>query len=42
VERGDRIAQVVFAPVASVRLEVVEQVDESGRGSGGFGSTGVG
>jgi dUTP pyrophosphatase len=42
VQRGDRIAQVVFAPVASVRLEVVEQVDESGRGSGGFGSTGVG
>ncbi len=39
--RGDRIAQVVFAPVASVRLEEVDRVDDTGRGSGGFGSTGV-
>ena len=41
VSRGDRIAQVVFAPVARARLQVVERVDETGRGSGGFGSTGV-
>jgi dUTP pyrophosphatase len=42
VSRGDRIAQVVFAPVARVQLEVVDQVGETGRGSGGFGSSGLG
>lgn len=42
VERGDRIAQVVFAPVAAVHLSVVEAVEQTDRGGGGFGSSGVG
>jgi len=41
VNRGDRIAQVIFAPVASVRLEVVDRIEKTDRGSGGFGSSGV-
>lgn len=39
--RGSRIAQMVVAPVARARLEVVEELSESGRGAGGFGSTGI-
>jgi dUTP pyrophosphatase len=38
---GDRIAQLVFLPVARVALRVVEQFADSERGSGGFGHTGV-
>ncbi|AGA69986.1 deoxyuridine 5'-triphosphate nucleotidohydrolase Dut [Desulfitobacterium dichloroeliminans LMG P-21439] len=41
VKDGDRIAQMVFLPVFIGNFEVVEQLDESSRGSGGFGSTGV-
>lgn len=41
LNRGDRIAQVVFAPVAGVRLEIVGEVESTDRGDGGFGSTGV-
>ena len=41
VERGMRIAQLVIAPVARVRL-VEGRVPPSGRGTGGFGSTGLG
>jgi dUTP pyrophosphatase len=40
IERGDRIAQLVIAPVARARFERVESLLESGRGGGGFGSTG--
>jgi dUTP pyrophosphatase len=40
VERGMRIAQLVIAPVARVRLREVGALDETGRGAGGFGSTG--
>lgn len=40
VEHGDRIAQMVVAPVVQARLEVVDQLDETARGAGGFGSTG--
>ncbi|MFW5653941.1 MAG: dUTP diphosphatase [Planctomycetota bacterium] len=40
VERHMRIAQMVIAPVARIRLEEVEQLDETPRGSDGFGSTG--
>jgi dUTP pyrophosphatase len=36
----DRIAQLVVVPVVQVRLNVVEEFTESGRGAGGFGSTG--
>ena len=38
--RGDRIAQLVVAPVARARVELVEDLAGTGRGSGGFGSTG--
>lgn len=41
VERGDRIAQIVVAPVQRGNLVEVADLDETARGSGGFGSTGV-
>lgn len=37
---GDRIAQMVFVPVAQVEFERVEEFDDSDRGAGGFGHTG--
>ncbi|MFN2385283.1 MAG: dUTP diphosphatase [Thermoanaerobaculia bacterium] len=40
LKRGDRIAQLVIAPVARARFELVEELPESPRGAGGFGSTG--
>jgi dUTP pyrophosphatase len=39
VRRGDRIAQLVVAPVITVRLEVVAELSKTRRGPGGFGST---
>ncbi len=39
--RGDRIAQMVVVPVAEVEFEVVDELPESSRGDGGFGSTGT-
>jgi dUTP pyrophosphatase len=39
---GDRIAQLVICPVQQVVFESVETLDETDRGSGGFGSTGQG
>ncbi len=41
VERGDRIAQIVVAPVQRGNLVEVDDLDDTERGSGGFGSTGV-
>ncbi|RMG09972.1 MAG: dUTP diphosphatase [Planctomycetota bacterium] len=41
IERGARIAQLVLAPVARATLAPVECLDETGRGEGGFGHTGV-
>ena len=41
VTRGLRIAQAVLAPVLQVAWEEVEALDETARGVGGFGSTGV-
>ncbi len=38
---GDRIVQMVFVPVIQPRFELVESFDESQRGDGGFGHTGV-
>jgi dUTP pyrophosphatase len=38
--RGDRIAQMVVAPVTTAELVEVETLDETGRGTGGFGSSG--
>ena len=40
VNPGDRIAQLVFVPVAQVAFTVVETFVESDRGQGGFGSSG--
>lgn len=40
VSRGDRIAQMVIAPVIRATFEPVESLDETARASGGFGSTG--
>ena len=42
IDHGDRIAQMVVAPVVQVQFEPVEALGESGRGAGGFGSTGRG
>ena len=41
VRRGDRIAQMVIQKVEEVRVEVVEELEDTARGSGGFGSTGL-
>ncbi len=41
VERGMRVAQMVVAAYSRVSWNVVEQLDETARGTGGFGSTGV-
>ncbi|MCI1692447.1 MAG: dUTP diphosphatase [Aneurinibacillus aneurinilyticus] len=41
VERGDRIAQLVFQWVPRVQVTQVASLDETKRGSGGFGHTGV-
>lgn len=42
VRHGDRIAQCVVAPVVQAAFEVVVDLDETPRGAGGFGSTGMG
>jgi dUTP pyrophosphatase len=41
IRRGDRIAQLVVAPVSRAAFDEVEVLPESLRGAGGFGSTGV-
>jgi dUTP pyrophosphatase len=40
IARGDRIAQVLFQKVERARLVAADALDATGRGSGGFGSTG--
>jgi dUTP pyrophosphatase len=40
ISRGDRIAQLVIAPVLQAEIEEVEILSETSRGTGGFGSTG--
>jgi dUTP pyrophosphatase len=40
IHRGDRIAQLVLAPVTMAQWDEVHELDETARGSGGFGSTG--
>lgn len=42
VAHGERIAQMVVAPVLRARFETVETLNETARGAGGFGSTGRG
>ena len=41
ITRGMRIAQIVFARVEQMQLQEVSSLDDTARGSGGFGSTGV-
>ncbi len=42
VNRGERIAQLVIAPVSRAEWREVDSLDDTERGSGGFGSTGTG
>jgi len=41
VENGERIAQLLFSRIEQIEFEQVENLSETERGSGGFGSTGV-
>ena len=41
VSRGMRIAQIVLAPVTRADPKLIEELDDTARGSGGFGSTGL-
>ena len=41
IEDGERIAQLIFAPVVQAAWEVTDALTVSDRGAGGFGSTGV-
>lgn len=40
IQRGDRIAQLVLAPVARAQIRPVGRLDDTSRGSGGFGHSG--
>ena len=40
VQPGDRIAQLMITPVIQVQVRMVEELDDTARGAGGFGSTG--
>lgn len=40
IRHGDRVAQMVVAPVVRARFAVVDALDQTARGDGGFGSTG--
>jgi len=40
IGRGDRIAQTVIAPVTRVKIVDADELSDTGRGEGGFGSTG--
>ena len=41
INSGDRIAQMIIAPVIQASFSIVENLSQTERGSGGFGSTGV-
>lgn len=41
INRGERIAQMVIAPITQPDFELVSELSETARGEGGFGSTGV-
>ena len=41
INNGDRIAQMAIRPYYQGEFELVDELDETGRGDGGFGSTGV-
>jgi len=40
IAHGDRVAQMIVAPVIQARFQEVEEISETDRGTGGFGSTG--
>ena len=40
IEDGERIAQMVITPCFTAQFQIVDELDETQRGSGGFGSTG--
>jgi len=40
VQPGDRIAQLMITPVVQAAVTLVEELDDTARGAGGFGSTG--
>ncbi|ARE39766.1 Deoxyuridine 5'-triphosphate nucleotidohydrolase [Rhodovulum sp. P5] len=42
IHHGDRIAQMIVAPVVQANFAVVDSLDDTARGAGGFGSTGRG
>lgn len=42
IAHGDRIAQLIVAPVVQAAFDLAESLDDTARGAGGFGSTGVG
>lgn len=42
IHHGDRIAQLIVAPVVQAQFQVVDSLDDTLRGAGGFGSTGRG
>lgn len=41
IKRGERIAQLVIAPVVQLKIEEVDELSSTERGTGGFGSTGL-
>lgn len=41
IEKGQKIAQILIQPVIQPKIEEAEELDESSRGKGGFGSTGL-
>jgi dUTP pyrophosphatase len=41
VEKGMRIAQLLFHPILNVKIQEAEELDETSRGESGFGSTGL-
>ena len=41
ISRGMRVAQMIIAPVTQIDILEVEKLDETARGTGGFGSTGI-
>jgi dUTP pyrophosphatase len=41
ISHGDRVAQMVLCPVTQAQFELVQELDQTERNAGGFGSTGV-
>jgi dUTP pyrophosphatase len=42
IKRGDRIAQIVFSQILRPQIKIVEELEDTVRGCGGFGHTGIG